>query len=170
MAGGLLREGRFARMNVGETKAALDAALADPAPPSICKRLQQLWPSISPPLLQALEARMTDRTSGLQKNLDERCEQEVANIGTVLRELEMTIRTQLDEPTSQMEFWTTPEREQLELNMQSLRARLQQIPAEIERETTNLRDRYRNPTPRLFPVTVTFLVPKKIAAEQGGAQ
>jgi hypothetical protein len=69
-----------------------------------------------------------------------------------------------------MEFWTTPEREQLELNMQSLRARLQQIPAEIERETTNLRDRYRNPTPRLFPVTVTFLVPKKIAAEQGGAQ
>jgi hypothetical protein len=67
-----------------------------------------------------------------------------------------------------MEFWTAPEREQLELNMQSLRGRLQQIPAEIERETANLRDRYRNPTSRLFPVTVTFLVPKKIAADMRG--
>jgi hypothetical protein len=46
--------------------------------------------------------------------------------------------------------------------------RLQQIPAEIERETANLRARYRNPTPRLFPVTVTFLAPKKIAAQMGG--
>jgi hypothetical protein len=152
-------------MNVGETKAAYDAALADPAPAGVCKRLQDLWPSISNPLLQSLEARMTDRTKGLQKTLDERCEQEVANIAAVLRELEKTIRAQLDAPANQMEFWTAPEREQLELNMQSLRGRLQQIPSEIERETANLRDRYRNPTPRLFPVTVTFLVPKKIAAE-----
>ena len=165
MAGGIIREGRFARMNVGETKAAYDAALADPAPAGVYKRLQDLWPSISNPLLQSLEARMTDRTKGLQKTLDERCGQEVDNIAAVLRELDKTIRAQLDEPANQMEFWTAPEREQLELNMQSLRGRLQQIPAEIERETANLRDRYRNPTPRLFPVTVTFLVPKKIAAE-----
>ena len=108
---------------------------------------------------------MTDRTKGLQKNLDERSEQEVANIAAVLQELDKTIRSQLDEPANQMEFWTAPEREQLELNMQSLRTRLQQIPAEIERETANLRARYRNPTPRLFPVTVTFLVPKKVAAQ-----
>ena len=92
MAGGIIREGRFARMNVGETKAAYDAALADPAPAGVCKRLQDLWPSISNALLQSLEARMTDRTKGLQKTLDERCEQEVANITTVLRELEKTIR------------------------------------------------------------------------------
>jgi hypothetical protein len=165
MAGGVIREGRFSRMNVGETKTVHDAALTDPAPAGVCKRLQDLWPSISNPLLQSLEARMTDRTKGLQKTLDERCEQEVANIAAVLRELEKTIRAQLDAPANQMEFWTAPEREQLELNMQSLRGRLQQIPSEIERETANLRDRYRNPTPRLFPVTVTFLVPKKIAAE-----
>ncbi len=166
MAGGVVREGRFARMNVGETKAALEAALAEPAPAGVCKRLQELWPSISNPLLQSLEARMTDRTKGLQKYLDERCEQEVANIVTILRELEKTIRSQLDEPETQMEFWTAPEREQLELNMQSLRTRLQQIPAEIERETANLRARYRNPTPRLFPVTVTFLIPKRLANEK----
>ena len=168
MAGGILREGRFARLNVGETKAALDAALPDAAPAPVQKRLHELWPDISAALLQSLEARMADRTKGLQKHLDERAEQDVQHMTTVLQELDRTIREQLDEPVSQMEFWTAPEREQLELNMQSLRQRLAQIPAEIERETANLRARYRNPTPRLFPVTVTFLVPRKIAAELGG--
>jgi superfamily II DNA or RNA helicase len=168
MAGGTLREGRFARMNVGETKAVLDAGLSDAPPLPILKRFSELWPSISAGLLQALEARMTDRTRGLQKVLDERAEHEVQNMTAVLRDLEQTIRDQLDEPVVQLELWTTPEREQVELNMQNLRTRLEQIPAEIERETANLRARFRNPTPRLFPVTVTFLVPKKIAAQHGG--
>jgi superfamily II DNA or RNA helicase len=165
MAGGLLREGRFARMNVGETKSALAAALPDPAPAHVCKRLQELWPSIPASLLQSLEARMNDRANGLEKDLEERADREVANMTIILRELEKTIRTQLDEPVTQMEFWTAPEREQLEINMQSLRQRLAQIPAEIEREAANIRERYRKPTPRLFPVTVTFLVPKKIVVQ-----
>jgi len=164
MAGGTLREGRFARMNVGETKLAMDSALPEPASDYTQRLFTSLWPNLSGPLFQALEARMADRTKGLQKTLDERAEHEVQNMTAVLQELERTIREQLDEPVSQMEFWTAPEREQLELNMQSLRQRLGQIPAEIERETANLRARFRNPTPRLFPVTVTFLVPKKIAA------
>jgi hypothetical protein len=168
MAGGTLREGRLARMNVGETKTAMDSALAEASTEYTQKLFQSLWPNLSGPLFNALEARMADRTKGLQKNLDERAENEVQSMTAVLRELEKTIREQLDEPVTQMEFWTAPEREQLELNMQSLRKRLEEIPAEIERETTNLRARFRNPTPRLFPVTVTFLVPKKIAAQQGG--
>jgi superfamily II DNA or RNA helicase len=168
MAGGTLREGRLARMNVGETKTAMDSALAEASTEYTHKLFQSLWPNLSGSLFNALEARMADRTKGLQKNLDERAESEVQNMTAVLRELEKTIREQLDEPVTQMEFWTAPEREQLELNMQSLRKRLEQIPAEIERETANLRARFRNPTPRLFPVTVTFLVPKKIAAQQGG--
>jgi hypothetical protein len=168
MAGGTLREGRLARMNVGETKQAMDAGLAEPSTEYTQKLFQSLWPNLSGPLFSALEARMADRTKGLQKNLDERAETEVQNMTAVLRELEKTIREQLDEPVTQLEFWTAPEREQLELNIQSLRKRLEQIPAEIERETANLRARFRNPTPRLFPVTVTFLVPKKIAAQQGG--
>jgi superfamily II DNA or RNA helicase len=168
VAGGYLREGRFARMNVGESKAALDAGLPEEAPDAVKESFKVLWPTLEKPLLQALEARMTDRTKGLQKGLDERCDQEVANITAILQELQQTIREQLDEPVTQLEFWTSPEREQLELNMQSIRHRLAQIPGEIERETEHLRSRYRNPTPRLFPVTVTFLVPTTVAAETGG--
>ena len=164
MAGGNIREGRFVRMNVGETKLALESALPDGVLEPTQRIFQGLWPKLSEPLFQALENRMAERTKGLQKHLEERADTEVANMKAILQELEKTIRDQLDEPVSQLEFWTTPEREQLELNMQSLRKRLEQIPAEIERETENLRARFRNPTPRLFPVAVTFLVPKKVAA------
>ena len=38
------------------------------------------------------------------------------------------------------------------------RARADAIPAEIARETAAIRDRYRKPTPRLFPVAGTYLV------------
>ena len=42
---------------------------------------------------------MTDRTTGLQKHLDERCEEEVGNIAAVLRGWKRTHpRKQLDEP------------------------------------------------------------------------
>ena len=167
MAGGTLREGRLSRMNVRETKLAMDSALAEASSDYTQKLFQSLWPKLSEPLFQALEIRMAERTKGLKKNLEERAEHEVRNMAAVLGELEKTIREQLDEPDAQMEFWTAPEREQLELNMQSLRARLEQIPLEIERETANLRARFLNPTPRLFPVTVTFLVPKKIEVQGG---
>lgn len=77
-----------------------------------------------------------------------------ARVGDLEGDLEFLMRA----------FWTAPEREQLELNRQSLRKRLEQIPAEIERETASLRARFRNPAPRLFPVAVSFLVPKRLAA------
>lgn len=161
MAGGALKEGRLSRLNVGETKAVMDAALAQSPEESTLRLLKSLWPNLSSSLMQALEARMADRTKGLQKMLDERAETEAKNITAILHDLETTIRAELNKPLEQLELWTTPEKEQLELNMQSLKHRLNQIPAEIERETNNIRNRYRNPTPRLFPVTVTFLVPKK---------
>jgi hypothetical protein len=44
-----------------------------------------------------------------------------------------------------------------------MRARLKEIPAEIERETAAIQARYANPQARLFPVAVTFLVPEKLA-------
>ena len=55
------------------------------------------------------------------------------------------------------------EREQLELNRRSLEARLKAIPEEIERESEQVRRRYADPKPRLFPVAVTFLVPERLA-------
>ena len=163
-AGGVLREGRFSRLNVGELKSALDAATDKEAPKHIKTKIAGLWPSHSAQLLQSLEARMRDRTVGLQKALEERSATEIADTTAILMELERNIRAELDEPSVvQLELWTSTEREQFERNMSSIKARLASIPQEIERETKAIRNRYASPTPRVFPVAVTYIVPEKIA-------
>jgi hypothetical protein len=53
--------------------------------------------------------------------------------------------------------------EQLDRNVEALRRRLQEIPAEIEKETAAIQARFADPQPRMFPVAVTFLVPEKLA-------
>jgi hypothetical protein len=60
-------------------------------------------------------------------------------------------------------LFSSAEREQFERNVTSLRARVEEIPDEIERETAAIRARFSNPTPRLFPLAITYLIPKKFA-------
>jgi hypothetical protein len=174
LAGGQIREGRFSRMNVGAVQAAYAAATNDSAPGFIEGRLKELWAKIESPLVQALEARMTERTKNLQNFLDERSEREVGNITAVIQELERSIRETLDaKDDKQMQFdWTTEEKSQRERDIGSLNSRLKELPAELAREIDHLRDRYRDPQPRLFPVAVTFLVPPRAVAamQQGGGR
>lgn len=174
LAGGFIREGRFARMNVGETQAAYGAAEEQSAPGFVEDRLKKLWPKLEAPLLQSLEARMTERTKNLQKFLDERSDQEVAKLAAIMGELENSIRETLnekDEPQQRFE-WSEGERQQRERDLNSLRTRLKEIPDELARETEHLRSRYRDPQPRLFPIAVTFLVPHRAIAQlqQGGSR
>jgi len=183
-AGGLIREGRFSRFNVGEVKAALAAAqvgvegahglkssiggvnasLPDQVPAQVRERLVSLWPTISSPLFRSLEARMKDRTENLGKFIQETSDKEAADIASVLGELAKSIRTELaDEvPSPQLTLWKDEERDQLERNRTSLLARLERIPDEITRASAAIRARYADPTPRLFPVAVMFLVPAKL--------
>ena len=173
-AGGHLREGRFARMNVSEVEAALGAGTDQSAPGFVEDRMKELWPKIEAGALAALEARVQDRTKNLQKLLDERSEREVTQITTVMTELARSIEATLgDKGADQLVFdFTVDEKAQRERDLASLRHRLGQIPAEIERETAHLRSRYRDPQPRLFPLAVTFLVPRRAAAQliQGGVR
>jgi hypothetical protein len=174
MAGGQLREGRFSRLNVGETQAAAAAATNESAPGFVEDRLKDLWRKIEAPLIQALEARMTERTRNLQNFLDERAGREVTHLTAVMHELEKSIRETLatkDEP--QMQFdWSVEEKSQRERDIGSLHSRLADIPAELAREIEHLRARYKDPQPRLFPVAVTFLVPPRAVAamQQGGGR
>ncbi|GEM_PF-5947224 len=46
--------------------------------------------------------------------------------------------------------------------MNSLKARAAQILQEIEQETSLIRQWFANPTTRLFPLAVMFLVPQKL--------
>ena len=174
LAGGFIREGRFARMNVGETQAAYEAIEGQSAPGFVEDRLKELWPKMEVPLLQALEVRMTERTKNLQRFLDERSEQEVAKLAAIMGELANSIHGTLeekDEPQQRFE-WSEGERQQRERDLNGLRTRLKEIPDELARETEHLRSRYRNPQPRLFPIAVTFLVPHRAIAQlqQGGSR
>lgn len=170
MAGGALKEGRLVRMNVGETRAAYAAAMDRPATGFVEDRLAELWPSHRDPLLSALEARMNERTKNLESILRERADTEAAKLTAVLRELERAIRKELYEgDTIQLTFDFAEEQEQRERDLSVLRRRLAQIPHEIEEETEHLRERYRNPSARLFPVAITYLVPQRAVKELRGS-
>ena len=164
-AGGILREGRFSRFGtLREMQEALSAATAREPSEAVKKKLLDLWPKNSDSLRQALEARMNDRTDGLKKNLADRAEKEASDIRTILTELQRAIEAELHEPDyQQLELFSSNEREQFERNADALRARLQAIPEEIEKETGAIKSRFAEPQPRMFPVAVTFLVPEKMA-------
>jgi Helicase conserved C-terminal domain/SNF2-related domain len=166
-AGGLIREGRFARFSsLKEMQLALDAATDQEPSGSVKEKLLALWPKNSDALRQALEARMRDRTDGLTKALAERAEKEAQDIRTILLELQKAIQEQMTDPTYQQTYlpgMAPAEQEQFERNVDSLRRRLQEIPKEIDRETAEIKARFADPQPRMFPVAVTFLVPERLA-------
>jgi superfamily II DNA or RNA helicase len=174
MAGGVLKEGRFTRMNVGEVNAAYAAGTSQEAPGFVEDRLKELWPTIEKQVIQSLEARKDDRTENLQKFLDERSEHEVDQLTAIMKELENSIRetlSKVDDPQLELEL-NDIEKRQRKSDFDSLRLRLSEIPKELADETEHLKARYRNPQPRLFPLAVTFLVPHRASVQltQGGGR
>ena len=164
-AGGMIYQGRFQRLNVGGTKDALAAATVVPVSETMQKRLIELWPKVEQSLVSALEARMKDRLSGMQRLLEEQQAKEIEDITTVLNGLKTTIERELDDIAKpvQLEMFNDNEMEQLTRNVDALRRRIRQIPEEIEEETRAIRARFHDPQPRMFPVALTFLVPQKYA-------
>ena len=165
-AGGLLREGRFVAIQQPARNARGPRRGGDEEPSeAIQKKLLDLWPKNADSLRQALEARMKDRTDGLQKALAERAEKEANDITTILTELKKTIQDELDTASEelQLQLFTTPEKDQFDRNADALRARIRAIPGEIEKETEAIKARFADPQPRMFPVAVTYLVPARLA-------
>jgi len=165
-AGGFILEGRFRRMNVGERGKALEAATDKPVSSQMQQKLIELWPHLEDSLIRSLEVRRDERLSGMQTLLEERAAKESANIQEVLTELEINIKAELKRlnKPEQLELFSNykqEEREQLDRNKAALRARLRQIPEEIEKEVELITQRYADPQPRMFPVAVTFLVLEK---------
>ena len=162
-AGGMLKEGRFSRLNLGEMEKLLAAATNDEAYEPMQKHLLEQWDKFAPALAQSLEARIRDRTIVLNKKLGEHAEKEAEDIRAILLELKKAIDAELADPEyQQMTLFDDLEKDQFERNKDFLRARSKAIPAEIERETAAIKSRYADPQPRMFPVAVTFLVPEKM--------
>lgn len=100
----------------------------------------------------------------LSNTLARRCEKDVQDMRSILKELQASIEIELHEPGwEQLNLWTSAEKEQLQRNVDSLRNRLTAIPDEVVHETEAIRRRYASPQPRLFPVAITFLVPEAMA-------
>lgn len=173
-AGGSLIEGRFQRLNVGDTKAALAAATEVAAPPAIKSRFQALWSKNQESLMNALDARKVERTKNLEKHLEELAEKEVNKLTTVMTELQRTIQAELerkDGPQLMLDLGgDEPGKQQRERDLAALRHRLKEIPQEIQRESEHIRSRYANPTARLFPVAVTWLIPRRAVLEVTGGR
>jgi superfamily II DNA or RNA helicase len=163
-AGGLIRQGRFARLAVGQIDSALGKSSPTLPSPAMLEELQGIWPRIESALVSALKVRSDDRVQYLATALARREEKDVHDMTVILQELRRSIEAELHEPAiEQQELWTSEEKEQLRRNTDSLKARATAIPDEIERETVAISRRYARPAARLFPVAVTFLVPRAMA-------
>lgn len=173
-AGGALVEGRLQRLNVGETKAALAAATEVEAPAAIEARFQALWPKVQDSLMNALDARKMERTKNLEKNLGELAEKEVNKLKTVMTELQRAIQAEVDrkdEPQLQLDLGDdTQGKQQRERDLAALRRRLKEIPEELQRESEHIRSRFANPSARLFPVAVTWLIQRRAVLEIPGGR
>lgn len=165
-AGGLIERGRLVRATTEEVTAWLVAASDQPVPATVGDSLRGLWPELRDPLGGLLARRAAERTRSMQALLRKRCEEEVSAVGTLLDELERSIRDALGE-TERWEqgslFTIDDEREALHADHEALLARLDALPDQRLDETAALRRRYADPTARWFPAAVEFLVPVAIA-------
>ena len=163
-AGGRIQGGRFTPLDAKQVQAALSAASMRQPSETVKQRLLELWPLHQAILLQALELRAEERSATCRRELAARSDKEVADITTILKELENTIRVELEQHHQpQLDLFSPSEQEQFRRNRDSLAARLRRIPEEIAQETQTIRARFAHPQVRLFPVAVTYLVPEKFA-------
>lgn len=171
VAGGYLKDGTFAReqrvTQVNEwLAAASDCDLSQPMFDSLTVRFSKHEEA----LLQTVEARSRDRLRNLESTLENRKQQEIKNIRTVLSELAKAIETELKKDTEpqQLALFSEDERLQVRRDTDALRARLARIPVEETEEIAAIEQRYEGFAARTFPVAVIFLLPKS-QAQEGGA-
>jgi hypothetical protein len=159
--GGEIREGRFKRLGVTKVANLLQDAGDETPPQEIQASLQRVWPDIEGSLRRAVEARGRERTDSLRKKLADRAQKETSDMEAILLELKATIEKELTQPAYvQLDLFSTEEKNQYSRNQSALQARLRSIPEEIEREKAAIRQRYADPEPRIFPVAITFLIPR----------
>jgi ERCC4-related helicase len=165
--GGYLRAGNFVRMNEGQLKSALAAAQDKPVSQAMQQSLRAHWEKHREALQHALNTRMRERSASLQRVLADRAAKEQHDIRAILSELQESIRRELHQAEGPTQLtlagFSNDERQQFERDMSALEERARQIDTEIEEEIRRIQRRFANPQARLFPVTVTYLVPESMA-------
>ena len=171
-AGGLIRDGRFARLGVGALDRVLHEAF-NPSAPTVpahaADGIAATWDRVSPGLRAAIETRASEREQSLRGKLDERQQEETKRITDVLDQLAASIREALREPdqSDQLSLWDERERDQLRRDQDAWQIRLASVPEEQARETELIRQRYATTNVLFFPAALVVCVPDSLAG--GGA-
>jgi superfamily II DNA or RNA helicase len=168
VTGGFIREGRFARMKPAEAEAVLEASTPKRVANAVLSRLAELWPRHRDALIQSIDVRADERKSSLMKALSIRAEREASDVEAILNELARSIEAEFRNEPQQLSLFTSPEREQFQRNREALASRVKAIPDEIARERHAIFARYANPTARVFPAALVYVIPESLArASQG---
>ena len=158
VAGGKTEENKWVRFKESELKEILDNLETGKGSDRILANLRAKWEQLEPVLRRTLEARMKERTETLDNRIRLKCEADKTAIADVLLELRKQLMEGLDKPTQlELDFNDDDRADYSNL----LRHRISQIPEEIKREQASVDQRYSDPTPRLFPVCVTIVLPKE---------
>ena len=120
-------------------------------------------------ITKTYEARSKERRDALLATLGHRKDSEIRDVNQILDELERMIRKELgiedDKPRYvQMTLnFSDLEKEELKRDLSALRARLEQIPSEREKEVASIEKHYSDAKALTFPVAVVFLVPENVS-------
>lgn len=167
VAGGRIRSGRFARIDtLRDLDTLLHTAGGDPLDTDALDDTLRWWDSVvDPGLTKALDRRSETVQDAKRRELAERADAEAEAVRTVLTDLQRQITADLDaltaERTEQLSFFSDPEREQSQRDLDALRRRLEEIPDEIQREVEAVYRRFTDPEVHIFPAAVTLLVPEE---------
>ncbi|MGI6656335.1 MAG: DISARM system SNF2-like helicase DrmD [Desulfobulbus sp.] len=170
LAGGELEHKRFARITqVGKLETLVTQGIPIEPDQVLFDILKNRFERHEDALMAAVEARSRDRLKFLENTLDRRMKSEIADVRTVLDELEASIEKELgqDGKPHQLSLFSDEELGQIKKDVHALEARLARIPEEREKEKALIEKHYADPVDRTFPVAVIFLIPDSIAKNIG---
>lgn len=166
ISGGYIGDKSFRREEgVNKIQQWLDEAKPLKATDSLFDAIRVRFDRVQSAVLQTIDARSKDRLKFLTNTLQSRKQQELADIQTVLDELEKTIQAELkkDQQPTQLLLFSEDERTQIKRDIAALEARLVRIPSEREQEAKAIENRYAELSDRTFPVAVIFIVPQSLS-------
>jgi superfamily II DNA or RNA helicase len=167
-AGGVLRDGSFSRLGVGELAKSLDAALGPAARPAAAgddarQALVTSWPKVSSNLSAAIDARAKERQESLERALQRRKKDEETRTLALLDAFQTALTTAISSQSDpqQLSFadLEPDERQQLTADRAAWQERLDRLPKEREDELARIAERYSRVDFFTFPAAVVHLVP-----------
>jgi len=167
-AGGELRTDSFRRFR---TRAEIDQLLADSTPQDSIPEakfaiLKQCFEMNEASILAAIDSRSKERQEALKNTLNNRKQNELHNIETILDDLAKNIECELKIPpvdrqlVFDFEKMYQAEQQQYQKDINALKVRLERIPEEKIQEKAIIEKHYADAVPRTFPVAVIFFVPQ----------